>query len=91
MMMKAQLKELWKRMRKKERCVCSKEGKRVMNGESQAGVAYIYYRTGKGNFASWGNKLNDTRDPLCRFCRNDIETDKDVALVCPYREEIRRK
>ena len=78
-------------MRKNERCVRGTGGGRVVNWERKARVSYVHCRTGKGNLQSWRNKLDDTTDPTCRFCGNQVETGKHVALVCPFGEEIRRR
>ena len=82
------LKEVRKKIRKEERCVRGTGEGRVVKWERKARVSYVHNRTNKGNLLSWQYKLDDTRNFSCRFCRNYMETGKNIALVCPYREEI---
>ena len=62
-----------------------------MKWERKARVSYVHYRTNKGNLQSWRHKLDNTKDPSCRFCGNHMETGKHLALVCSYGEEIGRR
>ena len=68
----------------------AREG-RVVKWERKARGSYVHYRTNKGNLQSWRHKLDDTNDPICRFCGNNEETRKHIALICPYGEEIGRR
>ena len=82
------LKEEWKSMRKKQRCVRGTEEERVVIWKRKARVSYDQCRTSKGNLQSWQNRLDNSNNPSCRFCGNHIETGKHVAFVCPYEERI---
>ena len=47
------LKEVWKRMRREERCGKGTGAGRVVNWNRKARLSYIHCRTNKGNFQSW--------------------------------------
>ena len=85
------LKEVWKQMRKEERWVKGTGEGKVVKWERKASVSYVHCRTNKGNFQSWRRKLDNAKDHACRFCGNETETDKHIALICPYGEEIGRR
>ena len=87
----AGLKEVWKKMKREERCMKGTGEGRVVKWERKARVSYVHCRTNKGNLQSWRHKLNETIHLMCRFCGNHMEIDKHVALVCPYGEEIDRR
>ena len=46
---KGGLKEVWKKMRKEERCVRGTGEGRIVKWERKARVSYVYCRTNKGN------------------------------------------
>ena len=83
------MKEVWKKIRREERCVRGMGEGKVVKWERKARVSYVHCRTNKGNLQSWQHKLDGTTDPSCRFCGNYMETGKHVALVCSYKEEIK--
>ena len=64
---------------------------RVVKWERKARGSYVHCRTNKENLQSWRHKLDDSKDPSCRFCGNHMETGKHLALVCLYGEEIGRR
>ena len=85
------LKEVWKKLRKEERCMRGTGDRRVVKWERKVRVSYVHCRTNKGNLQSWQNKLYNSTDSSCRFCSNHMETDKHVALIYSYGEEIGRR
>ena len=82
------LKETWKKIRRKERCVKGTGEGKVMKWERKARVSYIHCRTNKGNLQSWRYRLDNTMEPICRYCGNHTETGKHIALIWNYGEEI---
>ena len=63
-------------------------GRQSSEVEKKKRVLYVYCITGKGNLQSWRNKLNSIMNSFYRFCKRHIETDKYIALVWLYREDM---
>jgi len=86
--MEGGLKQAWKRMREEESRVKGAGMGRVVKWNRKARVAYVLYRTGKGNLKAWRHKIGKTENSQCRKCGRYAETGKHVALVCTHGEDI---
>jgi len=85
------LKQAWKRKREEERRVKGAGIGRAVKWNRMARVAYVQYRTGKGNLQAWRHKIGKADNPECRKCGRYAETGKHVALVCTHGEDKGRR